>query len=120
MAIHKKRDESSRAAARLLLESSEPVELPPAEIDEQDATVEREEFRPHLPELLAELRAGGMATPAPIVQSDSLFVIDGVTRSFWVRLWHTDESRAHVARIHVLSCLPLTPSLKINIGDRVI
>jgi hypothetical protein len=115
MAIHKRREESGKVAARLLLESAEPVELPPAEIDEQDATVEREEFRQYLPELLDELEAGGWVNPAPMVQSDSIFVIEGETRSFWVRLWHTDETRTHIARAHVLSCLPHTPAFKINI-----
>jgi hypothetical protein len=118
MAIHKKRDESSPAAARLLLESSAPIELPPAELDEQDATIEREEFRQHLAELFAALRSGGIVTPAPIVQSDSLFVVEGETRSFWVRLWHTDESRTRIARLHVLSCLPLGPGFKIKFGDQ--
>ena len=118
MAIHKKREESSRAAARLLLESAEPVELPPAAVDEQDASVEREEFRQYLPELLDALEEGGWADPAPMVQSDSIFVIDGETRSFWVRLWHTDESRTRIARLHVLSCLPQTPNIHINIGER--
>jgi hypothetical protein len=117
MAIHKRRDESGRVAARLLLESAEPVELPPAEIDEQDATVEREEFRQYLPELLDILEEGGWVDPAPMVQSDSIFVIEGETRSFWVRLWHTDETRTRIARAHVLSCLPHTPAFKINFGD---
>jgi len=119
MAIHKRREESGRVAARLLLESTEPVELPPAEIDEQDATVEREEFRQYLPELLDALEEGGWVDPAPMVQSDSIFVIEGETRSFWVRLWHTDETRARVARAHVLSCLPLAPTLKIDFGDNL-
>ncbi|MGH9938743.1 MAG: hypothetical protein ACREAM_21085 [Blastocatellia bacterium] len=117
MAIHKRRDESGRVAARLLLESTEPVELPPAEIVEQDASVEREEFRQYLPELFDALEEGGWVDPAPMVQSDSIFVIEGVTRTFWVRVWHTDESRTRIARLHVLSCLPLAPSVKINIGD---
>ena len=81
MAIHKRRDESGRVATRLLLESTEPVELPPAEIDEQDATVEREEFRQYLPELLDILEEGGWVDPAPMVQSDSIFVIEG---EIWV------------------------------------
>ena len=115
MAIHKRREESWQAAARLLLESAQPVELPPAEMDEQDASVEREEFRQYLPELFDALSEGGWAEPAPMVQSDSIFVIDGETRSFWVRLWHTDESRTRIARLHVLNCLPLAPSIKINI-----
>jgi hypothetical protein len=117
MAIHKRRDESGRVATRLLLESAEPVELPPAEIDDKDATVEREEIRQYLPELIDALEEGGWADPAPMVQSDSIFVIEGETRSFWVRLWHTDETRARIARLHVLNSLPLAPALKINFGD---
>jgi len=115
MGIHKRREESSAAAARLLLESASPVELPPAEIAEEDASLEREEFRPHLPELLNALRIGGTVNPAPIVQSDSVFVIDGKTRSFWVRLWHADQSRTRIVRAHILSCLPRVPGFKINI-----
>ena len=102
MALHKKREESGRSAARLLLESAEAVELPPAQLDEQDATIEREEFRQYLPELFEALREGGWVDPAPMVQSDSIFVIEGWTRIFWVRLWHTDESRTRIARLHVL------------------
>ena len=116
MAIHKKRDESGRVATRLLLESAEPVELPPAELDEQGATIEREEFRQHLPELFYELREGCWADPAPMVQSDSIFLIEGETRVFWVRVWHTDETRTRVTRLHVLSCLPHAPAVQINIG----
>ncbi|MGH9845981.1 MAG: hypothetical protein ACREEM_45345 [Blastocatellia bacterium] len=115
MAIHKRRDESGRAVARVLLESAEPVELPSAELEEQDVTIEREEFRPHLPELFEALREGGFADPAPIVQSDSVFVIEGWTRSYWVRLWHTDDSRTRIARVHVLGCMPFAPNVRINI-----
>ena len=117
MALHKKRENTSPAAARLLLESAEPLELPPAEIDEGGVTVEREQFAAHLPELLEALREGGWVDPAPIVQSDSLFVIEGETRTFWVRLWHTDESRTHIARLHVVSCLPPVPSIRIDLGS---
>jgi hypothetical protein len=115
MGIHKKREASSVAAARLLLESTTPVELPPAELDEANASFERDEFRPYLTELFDALRAGGTVNPAPIVQSDSLFVVDGETRSFWVRIWHTDQSRTQIARLHVLSCLPRTSGFKISI-----
>ena len=117
MALHRKREEASPAAARLLLVSTAPVELPPAELDEQYASVERAEFAQHLPELYAALRAGGTFSPVPIVQSDSLFIVDGATRSFWVRLWHTDASRVCIARLHVLNCVPLTPNVKINLFD---
>lgn len=115
MGIHKKREESSPAAARQLLESASPIDLPPVEVDTEDASLEREEFRPYLPELLDALRAGGTVNPAPIVQSDSVFVIEGKTRSFWVRIWHTDQSRTCIARLHVLSCIPRAPGFKINI-----
>lgn len=116
MALHRKREEASPAAARLLLVSTEPIELPPAELDEQNASVERAEFAQYLPELFAALRAGGKVEPVPIVQSDSLFVVNGVTRSFWVRLWHDDESRTNLVRLHVLNCVPLAPKVKVNLG----
>ena len=114
MALHKKREESGTAVARLLLTATEPVKLPPAEIDETGVTIEREAFRPYLPELFDVLREGDKVTPAPIVQSESLFVVHGETRTFWVRLWHTDESRAEIARMHVVSCLPQTPCVTLT------
>src|SRR5262245_27222015 len=117
MAIHKRREESGRAVARVLLESAEPVELPLAEIDEKDATVEREEFRQYLPELLDALEEGGWVDSRPMVKIESIFVIECQTRSFWVRLWHTDETLTRIVRAHVLSCLPLAPALKIDFGD---
>ncbi|MFN7948301.1 MAG: hypothetical protein U0Z53_23320 [Blastocatellia bacterium] len=113
MALHRKREEG-RAAARLLLESSEPVELPEAEINEEGVTVEREEFRPFLPELLEELRDGCLVRPVPVVMSESLFVVDADTRSFWVRIWHSDESRTRIDRLHVTSCLPLMRGVRVS------
>jgi hypothetical protein len=110
MPIHSKR-EHGRPAARLLLESTEPVLLPPAEINESGVTVEREEFKAHLPELFAVLREGGEVSPAPMVRNDSIFVIHGETRTFWVRLWHADESRTRIDRLHVTTCLPLARNL---------
>lgn len=118
MAIHKRREESGHISTRLLLESAEPVELPPAQIDEQDVTLEREEFRQYMPELLNAMEEGGLVDPAPMVQSDSIFVLEGETRLFWVRIWHTDASRNRVSRLHVLSSLPHTPALTVNFGDR--
>jgi hypothetical protein len=116
MAIHKKR-EHGRPAARLLLESSGPVELPPAEINEAGVTVEREEFRQHLPELFDFLREGGTAAPAPMVRNDSIFVVHGETRTFWVRLWHSDQSRTQIDRLHVTSSLPLARHVSIDVID---
>lgn len=117
MAIHKKRDQG-QAAARLLLESSGPIELPAAEINEAGVTVEREEFRAFLGELFAILRAGGEVEPVPMVHNDSIFVLHGRTRTFWVRLWHTDESRTRIDRLHVTSCLPLARRVKLSINDQ--
>jgi hypothetical protein len=116
MAIHKRREESGRAVARVLLESAAPVELPPAGINEAGVTVERDAFRPHLDELFAVLREGDVVEPAPMVMSDSLFVVYGDTRTFWVRIWHTDESRTHIDRLHVVSCLPPAPNVQIKFG----
>lgn len=114
MAIHKRR-EHGKVAARMLLESSEPVELPPAvEINEDGITLEREEFRPHLPDLLNVLREGDVVDPAPMVMSESIFVVYGDTRTFWVRIWHTDETRDRIDRLHVVSCLPPAPAIQIN------
>ena len=112
MAIHRKREEA-RPGARLLLESKEPVALPPAEINLDGVTVERDEFRPYLDELLDLLRNGVTAQPAPIVLSDSVFVIDGSTRTFWVRIWHLGPERTIIDRMHVTSCLPRLPGIRI-------
>ncbi|HQR32746.1 MAG TPA: hypothetical protein PLK30_08415 [Blastocatellia bacterium] len=119
MALHRKREESGRSVARVLLESTEPIELPPAEFDEQNATIEREEFRQYLPELFFELREGCWVDPAPMVQSDSIFIIQGETRDFWVRIWHADNSRTSIAKMHVLSCLPPSPNLMVNFGNQM-
>jgi hypothetical protein len=116
MAIHKKREEG-KTATRMLLESSAPVELPPATINETGATLERAEFKPYLAELLAALQQGGVVAPAPMVMSDSIFVVHGETRTFWVRLWHTDETRTAIDRLHVSACLPLARGVRIDIGE---
>ncbi len=117
MAIHKRR-EHGKPAARMLLESAEPVELPPAEINEQGVTVERAEFKVYLNELLAALRSGGVVEPAPMVMSDSIFVIHGSSRTFWVRLWHTDESRTEIDRLHVSACLPRAQDVWVDLGEK--
>lgn len=115
MAIHKRREEG-KTATRMLLEAAEPVELPPAEVNEAGATLERAEFKPYLAELLAALSQGGVVVPAPMVMSDSIFVVHGQTRTFWVRLWHTDETRTEIDRLHVSACLPLARGVRIDIG----
>lgn len=116
MSIHKKREDFGRAVARILLESAEPVELPPAEVNIDSISVERVEFQESLLELIEALGAGGVLNPVPVVQSDSLFMVNGRTKTFWVRLWHTDQSRTGIARIHVVNRLPRGSSVQIRLG----
>ncbi len=48
MPVVKKRN--LQTETRLLLESNEPVELPPAEIEDRDVLVQFDQFRPFVPE----------------------------------------------------------------------
>jgi hypothetical protein len=114
MPIQKKRNESTEA--RLLLESDEPVELPPAEIEERVVIVQFDTFKPFIPELLEALRAGTLAEPVPVMMDGSTFVVHGATRSFWVKLWHASGDLARVERAQVISCLPSTRGLQIVVG----
>lgn len=114
MAIHRKKNDG-HVAARLLLESTEPLELPEAAINEAGITLEREEIRQYLPELLEELRDGCFVKPVPVVMSNSMFVLHAETRTFWIRLWHTDASRTEIDRLHVTSCIPLTRGIHAEI-----
>jgi hypothetical protein len=112
MAIHRKREES-KPGTRLLLESSEPVELPAAEVNLQGISLEREDFRAYLPELVEILQDGVTALPAPVVMSNSTFVIDGETRTFWVRFWHMEGDLTKIDRLHLISAVPRVPGLKL-------
>lgn len=100
----------------MLLESDEPVELPPAEIDAAAIVVQFETFKPHLPELLEALRAGTLAEPVPVMMDGSTFVVHGATRSFWVKLWHSSPEMTRVERAQVISCLPSTRGVQIIVG----
>src|SRR5438034_9726550 len=94
MPILKKRDHQTES--RLLLESAEPIELPPAEIADNAVLVQFEKLKPYIPELLEQLRAGTVAEPVAIMNDGSTFAIHGATRTFWVKLWHsagTDMTR---------------------------
>lgn len=117
MPIVKKRNEQTET--RLLLESDEAVELPPAEIEDNAVLVQFDKFRPYIPELLEALRAGTTAEPVPVMLDGSTFAVHGETRTFWVKLWHaarTDMTR--IERAQVLSCLPSTRGVQIVIeGD---
>lgn len=112
MPVVKKRNQQTES--RLLLESIEPVELPPAEIDERSVLVQFEKFKPYVPELLEALRAGTIAEPVPVMIDGSTFAVHGATRTFWVKLWHaagTDMTK--IDRAQVISCIPSTRGVQV-------
>jgi hypothetical protein len=112
MPIVKKRNEQTET--RLLLESEDPVDLPPAEIDDSAVLVQFDKFKPHIPELLETLRAGTMAEPVPVMIDGSTFAIHGATRTFWVKIWHAAGSElAKIDRAQVISCLPSTRGVQV-------
>lgn len=115
MAVVKKRNQQTES--RLLLESDEPVELPPAEVDESAVVLQFEQFRQYVPELLEELRDGTEAVPVPVMMDGSTFVIHGDTRSFWVKLWHASSELTRIERVQIISCLPSTRGLHILVDD---
>jgi hypothetical protein len=117
MPVVKKRNQQTET--RLLLESEEPVELPPAEIDDAAVLVQFEKFKPYVPELLEALRGGTMAEPVPVMLDGSTFAIHGATRTFWVKLWHAAGSDlTRIDRAQVISCLPSTRGVQIVIEDQ--
>lgn len=116
MPVVKKRNEQTET--RLLLESSEPVELPPAEIDDRAILVQFEKIKPFVPELLAALRAGTMAEPVPVMLDGSTFAVHGETRTFWVKLWHAAGTEmTKIDRAQIISCLPSTPGMTVIVDD---
>ena len=116
MPILKKRDHQTES--RLLLESDEPIELPPAEIADNAVLVQFDKFRPFLPELIEVLRSGTIAEPVPVMNDGSTFAIHGETRTFWVKLWHTAGTDLNkIERAQVISCLPSTRGTSVIIGD---
>jgi len=116
MPVVKKRNEQTET--RLLLESSEPVELPPAEIDDKSVLVQFEKFKPFIPELLEALRAGTVAEPVAVMLDGSTFAIHGTTRTFWVKLWHAAGTElTKIDRAQVISCLPSTRGVQIVVDS---
>ncbi len=115
MPVVKKRNQQTES--RLMLESDEPVELPPAEVEESAVVLQFEQFRQYVPELLEELREGTVATPVPVMMDGATFVVHGDTRSFWVKLWHSSDEMTRVERVQVLSCLPSTRGVRVLVGD---
>ncbi|HEV2911677.1 MAG TPA: hypothetical protein VGX92_00055 [Pyrinomonadaceae bacterium] len=120
MPIVKKRNQQQQTESRLLLESDDPVELPPAEVEDTAVLVQFEKFKAYVPELLEALRAGTTAAPVPVMLDGSTFVIHGTTRTFWVKLWHAGLSEmTRIERVQVISCLPSTRGVQIIVdaGD---
>ena len=112
MPVVKKRNQQTET--RLLLESSDPVELPPAEIDDAAVLVQFDKFKPFIPELLETLRQGTVAEPVPVMIDGSTFAIHGPTRTFWVKLWHAAGSEMmRIDRAQVISCLPSTRGMQV-------
>jgi hypothetical protein len=112
MAIHKTRNEQIENS--LLLESTEEIELPPAEVDEDDVTLQFETFRPFVPELIEELEEGTIAETVPVIKDGSTFAIHGETRTFWVKIWYlADSEMTEIARVQVLNCLPRMRNVRI-------
>jgi hypothetical protein len=116
MAIRKLNNQ--RTDARLLLEADEPVELPPAEIEESALVVQFDNVRQFIPELLETLRAGTIAELVPVMLDGSTFAIHTRTRTFWVKLWHANGGDlSRIERAQVISCLPSTRGLQVIVGD---
>ena len=112
MPIVKKRN--LQTETRLLLESEDPVELPPAEIDDGAVLVQFDKFKPYIPELLETLRAGTIAEPVAVMLDGSTFAVHGATRTFWVKLWHANGSElTKIDRAQVISCLPSTRGVQV-------
>jgi hypothetical protein len=116
MPVVKKRNQQTET--RLLLESGEPVELPPAEIDDRAILVQFENIKAFIPELLGVLRAGTTAEPVPVMLDGSTFAIHGETRTFWVKLWHAAGTEmTKIDRAQIISCLPSTRGMTVIVED---
>lgn len=112
------RKKNLQTETRLLLESDDEVELPPAEIEESAVIVQFDKFKPYIPELLEALRAGTTAEPVPVMMDGSTFAVHGATRTFWVKLWHTASSElTRIERAQVISCLPSTRGVQVLVDD---
>lgn len=116
MPVVKRRNQQTET--RLLLESDEPVSLPPAEIDDNAVLVQFEKFKPYVPELLELLRAGTVAEPVPVMLDGSTFAVRGPTRTFWIKIWHAAQRElTKIDRVQIISCLPATPGIQIVVDS---
>jgi hypothetical protein len=116
MPVVKKRNQQTET--RLLLEGEEPIELPPAEIEDRAVLVQFDQFKPFVPELLEELRDGTTAEPVAVMNDGSTFAIHGETRTFWVKLWHAAGTElTKIDRAQIISCLPSTQGMQVIVED---
>ena len=116
MPIIKKRDHQTEL--RLLLESDEPIELPPADVADNAVLVQFDKFKPFIPELIEALQSGTIAEPVPVMNDGSTFAIHGETRTFWVKLWHTaGTDLTKIERAQVISCAPTESSERTSKGN---
>lgn len=116
MPVVKKRNQQTET--RLLLESGDPVDLPPAEVDDGAILVQFEKFKPFVPELLEALRAGTIAEPVPVMLDGSTFAVHGVTKTFWVKIWHAAGSEmTKIDRAQIISCIPSTRGVQVLVDD---
>ena len=112
MPVVKKRN--LQTETRLLLEGDDPVELPPAEIEDRNVLVQFDKFKPFIGELLAELREGTVAEPVRVMNDGSTFAIHGETRTFWVKLWHAAGTEmTKIDRAQIISCIPSTRGIQV-------
>lgn len=117
MAIHKTRNEQIENS--LLLESTEEIELPPADVNEDEIVLQFETFQPFVDELIEELEAGTIAETVPVIKDGSTFQIHGETRTFWVKIWHAADSEMTVVeRVRVLNCLPRMRNVRIVLPNQ--
>jgi hypothetical protein len=116
MPVVKKRN--LQTESRLLLEGSDPVELPPAQIEDQNVLVQFDKFKPFVPELLMELRTGTVADPVPVMNDGSTFAVHGETKTFWVKLWHkAGTDLTQIDRVQIISCIPSTRGVQIVVDS---
>ena len=116
MPVVKKQNQQTES--RLLLEGDEPIELPPAAIEEGNVLVQFSQFKQFIPELVEELRDGTIAEPVAVMNDGSTFAIHGATRTFWVKLWHAaGTDLTQIDRAQVISCLPSTRGIQVVVDD---
>ena len=116
MPVVKKQNQQTES--RLLLEGDDPIELPPASLEERDVLVQFAQYKQFIPELLEELRDGAIAEPVAVMNDGSTFAIHGDTRTFWVKIWHAaGTDLTQIDRVQVISCIPSTRGIQIIVED---